>query len=532
MDGREELYKGIVLSENWPPRDVDPLSRESLPVPYLDSPPDVIPIDIGRQLFVDDYLIESTTLTRRYHVARIHGASPVLRPETELELNHGHCPAAAPFNDGVWYDPADGLFKMWYHAGWFDQTALAISSDGIHWERPSLDVVPGTNAVIRPREGYRRDGGLVWLDSEASPGERFKMFLFFRRPGGSGGEVYSSADGIHWSDPISTSPCGDNSSFFHNPFRKRFVFSIRECWPHRGRSYYEHPEFIQAAQWQQGQPAAWARTDSQDQPDPLVGDEPQLYDLNAVAYESILLGAFAVFYGPENSICAKRGEPKIIDLQLGYSRDGFHWSRPSRSAFISCSRQRGTWNYGYVHAAGGVCLVVGEELWFYHGAFSGHSPKLKPGESGPFPQDNAMYAGASTGLATLRRDGFASMDADDRGGTLTTRPVVFRGQYLFVNVESLNGEIRAEILDERGNALDPFRAEDCEAVSGNSTCCRIQWANAADLAVLKERPVRFRFHLRRGKLYSFWVSRDRSGESRGFLAAGGPGMQSSEGLNG
>ena len=32
--------------------------------PYLVSPPAVIPIDVGRQLFVDDFLIEQTTLTR------------------------------------------------------------------------------------------------------------------------------------------------------------------------------------------------------------------------------------------------------------------------------------------------------------------------------------------------------------------------------------------------------------------------------------------------------------------------------------
>jgi hypothetical protein len=31
---------------------------EPMPLPYLTSPPDVIPIDIERQLFIDDFLIE------------------------------------------------------------------------------------------------------------------------------------------------------------------------------------------------------------------------------------------------------------------------------------------------------------------------------------------------------------------------------------------------------------------------------------------------------------------------------------------
>jgi len=165
-------YNGIVLADEWPPRTIDRHSRRALPVPYLEAPPDLIPIDGGRQLFVDDFLVASTTLKRSYHAAKQHPAAPVLSPETEVELNGGHCPVAAPFNDGVWYDPADGRFKLWYHAGWFDGTALATSRDGLHWERPALEIVPGTNLVIPPRKGHRRDGCLVWLDHDAAEAER------------------------------------------------------------------------------------------------------------------------------------------------------------------------------------------------------------------------------------------------------------------------------------------------------------------------------------------------------------------------
>ena len=79
-----------------------------------------VPIDTGRQLFVDDYLVADTTLRRTFHKPLIHPASPVLKPETPLEMNNGYCPVACPFSDGVFYDPKDRLFKMWYHAGWFD----------------------------------------------------------------------------------------------------------------------------------------------------------------------------------------------------------------------------------------------------------------------------------------------------------------------------------------------------------------------------------------------------------------------------
>jgi len=36
--------------------------------------------------------------------------------------------------------------------------------------------------------------------------------------------------------------------------------------------------------------------------------------------------------------------------------------------------------------------------------------------------------------------------------------------------------------------------------------------------------VRFRFHLTKGSLYSFWVTPDEKGSSGGYVGAGGPGF--------
>ena len=517
-------YNGIALPDRWPPRDIEP-GDDPLPVPYLSSPPAVIRVDVGRQLFVDDFLIEYTTLKRVYHVAKVHDAAPVLAPETELELNGRRCPVAAPFNDGVWFDPADSTFKLFYQAGWFDGTALAVSDDGVNWRRPKLAAVPGTNAVIAHPPGHHRDGALVWLDHDGAPDERFKMFVYWRwaKQTRQAGKVYTSPDGVRWSERGVVSPCGDNTSFFYNPFRQKFVFSIRNGWHMRARCYYEHSEFLCAGRWHEAAPVRWARIDRLDRPDPFLGDRPQLYDVNAVAYESIMLGAFAIFHGPENSRAAQLGRPKINDLQLAYSRDGFHWHRPHRAAFIAASRHWGRWDYGYIHAAGGVCLVVGDELWFYYGAFSGQGSILKAGRNGGYPQDNAMYAGGHTGLATLRRDGFASMETEGEEGILATRPVAFSGAHLFVNVDAAEGELRVEVVDRRGVVIEPFSLANCSPVRVDGTRERVTW-RSGHLATLAEREVQFRFRLRCAKLYSFWVSPTAAGASRGFVAAGGPGF--------
>jgi len=130
---------------------------------------------------------------------------------------------------------------------------------------------------------------------------------------------------------------------------------------------------------------------------------------------------------------------------------------------------------------------------------------------------------APTGLATLRRDGFASMDAGVEGGTLTTRLVRFRGRYLFVNAAIGAGELRVEALDEAGQVIAPFSEAHCVPLRGNGTRQAVRWRGARDLSELAGRPVRFRFHLRNGELYAFWVSPERSGASHGYVAAGGPG---------
>ena len=135
-----------------------------------------------------------------------------------------------------------------------------------------------------------------------------------------------------------------------------------------------------------------------------------------------------------------------------------------------------------------------------------------------------MYAGASTGLATLRRDGFAAMAAGDEPGSLTTRPLSFSGAHLFVNAACADGELRVEVLDERGDVAPGHSAADCLPLAGDSTRHRMAWRGDASLARVADRPVRFRFHLRRGALYAFWVSANVRGGSSGYVAAGGPGF--------
>jgi hypothetical protein len=479
----EVLYNGIRLPTPWPPR-ISDVPRDPVVPAYLVTPPAVIPIDVGRQLFVDDFLIAQTTLKRTHHLPTYHPKNPVLT-------------GGMVFSDGVWYDPQDRLFKMWYLAK--GGTAHATSRDGITWEKPELAVKKGTNLV----ETSPRDSSTVWLDlEEKDPKRRFKMFRSASRKEKNSWclWVHFSADGIHWSEPQPTGACGDRSTVFYNPFRKVWVYSLRHGWgrPRRRRYWETSGDVVTGAQWgENSAPFMWAGSDRLDPERADYKVTPELYNLDCAAYESIVLGLFTIWRGqfPERE--------KPNEVCIGYSRDGWSWSRPDRRAFCPVSEKAGEWNYANVQSAGGCCLVVGDELYFYvSGRGKGHV----------------------TSLAVLRRDGFVSMDAGETEGTLLTRPITFRGKHLFVNAKIDGGELRVEMLDDRGQVMAPYAAANCVPVRADKVSQQVRWKDVRDLEAIAGKTVQFRFHLKNGRLFAFWVSPDATGASRGYVAAGGPGF--------
>ena len=93
-----------------------------------------------------------------------------------------------------------------------------------------------------------------------------------------------------------------------------------------------------------------------------------------MAYESLLLVQFYIHLGPDNKACEEGKFPKITEIKLGFSRNGFHWDRPDRRPFIGATRKEGDWDRAYLHGTSGVCAVVGDELWFPYTGYSGVAP--------------------------------------------------------------------------------------------------------------------------------------------------------------
>jgi len=514
-DASEVLYNGIVLPAQWPPQR-NPSQIYQIPS-YIQKPPPVILIDTGRQLFVDDFLIESTTLSRKPHRPVMYPGNPVLSPGGADNHN-----AAMPYSDGVWYDPADHLFKIWYYGGYTNVISYAYSTDGVTWIKPSIRdaAVPNTNMLLVI--GGARDSTTVWMDlADPDPSRKFKAFAYYPW---THLDVYFSPDGIHWTkQPYTIPTLSDRTTVFYNPFRSVWVNSLRavdsipavgaaKARRSRVRYYQESRDLLN---WTPSNASFWVGPDERDPPYQNVPDAalPELYNLDATPYESLLVGLFSWFEpGPQFNPSSGPGR-NIVELGVGFSRDGYQWVRPTRgsaaNAFIPASDVDSTWNAYNTQSAGGGFLVVGDELWFY---FSGRTMKK--------PNNGVM----STGLAKLRRDGFYSMDAGSVDGVLTTRPVKFSGNYLFVNVNDPRGQLTVEVLDQNGNVVAPFSRGNAVPIAVNNTIQKVAWTGAADLSSLAGKHVRFRFYLQNGELYSFWVTRSIAGASHGYVAAGGPGL--------
>ena len=528
-DSTKVLYNGIKLPEIWPPRYTEPSKPEDMPVPYLISKPDLIPINTGRQLFVDDFLIAETNLKSKTHSPNFYKRNPVLEPDQEWEKTIEGAPYAAPFSDGIWYDELDNKFKMWYLAGAGSlhkgdkqtfYTGYAESQDGKLWKKPSFNIYNNTNIV----DTANRDAATIWLDKEEKdPVKRYKMFNVERRPTDRRWQfiLKYSPDGIHWSDGVAQSgDLYDRSSVFYNPFRKVWALSMRYSTDvsSRSRSYLENkdPEVAVSVAHrvrkgiQDKNIVYWFTPSDKEQRHARFPEvDPGIYNFDAIAYESILLGLYSVWQGPENNVAEKLGIQKKNEIFLGYSRDGFHFSRPSFKPFMAVNETEGAWNWGNMQSINGTPLIVGDSLYFY--------------SSGRRLNKIMWDSYTSTGLATLRRDGFISLQSTDTKGYLITKKVSFNGDYLFLNANvNKGGELRVEVLDTEGNVIKGFSKSDCIPMKVNSTKYKIRWKKNASLSSLKNTPVQFKFYLSKGELYSFWVSPWETGESRGYTAGGGP----------
>ena len=111
---------------------------------------------------------------------------------------------------------------------------------------------------------------------------------------------------------------------------------------------------------------------------------------------------------------------------------------------------------------------------------------------------------------SLRLDGFVSVAAPYKGGSMTTKPFVFKGEKLLLNFStSAAGSIRVEIQDSDGKPIPGYSADEAQELIGNYIEHPASWKKGTDVSTLAGRPIRLHFIMKDADLYSIQFRLDR-----------------------
>ncbi len=469
------------------------------------------PIDIGSRLepLVDDYLIE-----------RLDGAVLALHEPVPREV--------AIVHDAPWEGETsafhtvfqDGdVYRMYFRGSgrgarrgklmerhhWSNErTCYAESRDGIHWTRPELGLFefqgskannivwegPGahnfapmkdTNPACKPEQRYK---ALAFMHCEKALAEGRRVRLLY---------AFQSADGLRWSlmqpEPVITNGAFDSLNVASwDAVRGRYVAFVRKNRPGpvpRDIGTATSPDFIH-----------WTDTTWLEYP----GSAPAEMYTNAIApYDRaphIFFGFPMRYMGTRDH---RRGDETgygLTDVVFITSRDGLNFHRWDE-ALIRPGLQRDRWVSRRNLTARGLPVTRsdvhgGPELSLYSTEGYAYSPL-----------DKMENDAGRLRRFTIRVDGFVSVRAGSKGGEMVTKPLVFSGDRLQLNLStSAAGSIRVEIQDASGTPIPGFALGDCPEIFEDRLDHVVNWKQGHDLSRLSGKSVRLRFVLNDADLYS------------------------------
>lgn len=456
------------------------------------------------------------------------------------------------------------LYYLWYAAhakarrqGDFDGTAVALatSTDGIHWRKPNLGLAEfdgnrDNNIVLGDGAGGVAGGvggPAVFLDPHAPPAERF-VLADGSATLGRGVHVFTSADGVHWKLKVRAAitfrgpqaHLDTKNIIFWDARLNRYVAYVRKNLRLGGNAAVKnvHPSWNpRLGPRLRSVARAESRTldgfpEVEDMPVVLGPDDldPHFFDPRVdrtIFYYDYYTAevfpypwaqdAYYMFpsgyyhYHPEVQRVFAKEFPRNagdLDVRFGASRDGIHWRRFDRQAFVPLGPQ-GTFDSRRIYMVYGIVPgATPDELYMYYmGTDQPHGWNRDA-------RNNRVLAAAGLqptqdirviSRLVIRRDGFISVHGAYEGGEFTTPVVRFSGRELRLNVDtSAGGMVRVEIQDPNHEPLPGFALQDCDLIyATNSVRRRVSWHGNADVSALAGRPVRLRFSLRDADLYAF-----------------------------
>lgn len=494
------------------------------------------PLVIGnrRQLLLDETLVQQRKgVEFVVHSPRKTG-DIILASEPGLSLGGYH---------SVLFDA--GIYHLWYSAE--GCVLYARSSDGIHWEKPNLNLggAPRTDGIVNPPNLVvgRGVGGvkggthglMVFLDPKAGPPDRFKL-VFNPNEFESQLQIFSSPDGIHWQhaqrnvvtfDPeVKPNHLDSQNVIFWDEPRQKYVAYFRKNVRDPGPGGAKIPRTRTVARAESADLRFFAKAD--EAPEVLRADPRNVVPPAAAKEGWTLLDVYTSgvikypwgdaylafpteYYHYGAQVAEFRPDAPVnagtLDTRFASSRDGIAWQRYDQRAFVGIGL-KGEFDAKRIYMVYGIVPAQNDrELYMYY---------LGTSETHGWDRDdrnNRLLAAA--GLAptgpsaisrvVLRRDGFVSARAGFTGGEFTTPVLRFAGEQLLLNVDTgAAGELRVEVQDPAGVPYPNFALKDCDLVhTANEIHRVVKWKGSSSVAPLAGQPVRLRFVLRDTEVYAF-----------------------------
>lgn len=451
-------------------------------------------LNIGnrRELFVDNFLIHKMINTQLI----------LQKPKDEGIVFRFVKPWEGQHSAYFTIINTDNKYKMYYRGSSFsggdsdvEYTCYAESKDGIHWEKPELEIyeIMGTrkNNVILYNNAPLTHNFSPFLDSnpDVLPEEKYKAFGGHESSGLYG---FTSKDGIHWKKignaPLFTKGFFDSQNVaFWSQSEKQYVLYFRT---------WTGPDFTGIR--------TIGRTTSKDF---LHWSEPVRMDFGYTPLEHLYTNqtspyfrashiyvAIAARFMPGRQVISE-DEAKKLKVAPGYLKDC------SDVVFMT---SRGENKYDRTFMGSFIKPGIGLQNWVSRTNY----PALNVVETSPTEMSIYVNQDYSQPTAHLRRyslriDGFTSLNAPYIGGEMITKPFYFSGNTLSLNFStSAAGFIKVEVLDVNGKIIEGFELENSKEMIGNEIRKIVTWKGKSDLQKLSNRAIMLRFVMKDADLYS------------------------------
>jgi len=531
------ISKGVIYTHDFDPPgsfsyifklpDTPQLKKGPKPLFAGDSTEIPIPIQNRKYLFIDDAILE------KYENCQFVPNPPV---KAEIVMTS----IKGPFRKHLSVLEDDSNYIRLYTTVDDDRLAVWISKDGIHFEAP---ILPNgkyknyTNIVLNENVGT----GIVFIDPNAPPEEKWKYVSDYD---GRGVYLYYSKDGLkfeRYKEPIIPLPTGSQVNLFYDEQKGVYSAYLRTGYfrtetgsTERAYLYAESKNLIKPWDFKPLSESEFELMNSKLKSPALTPwyldngplsppglsceypvvfsniknfdpDNTDIYIAKALKYpwaEDVYLAFPVVYFHYEKAQPLTRSilsspQRKLgsgpLETQIAVSRDGIHWKRYPRPAYVGIGEHQGI-DFKTAYIAYGM-IKRGNEIWQY--CFCEphyHSPWVK-------------YDDKRAVIRLIHKiDRFVSLDSPyDKIATAITKPLIFKGKKLTLNIDTdATGYAQVGFLDINGNPIPGFSIDECIYINGDFFCKEVEWLNkGTDISELEGKPVKIIFKMRGAKLFSF-----------------------------